>query len=137
MTGHQENPGSGYTLRGEVAAAIRIEDLLKAMGYEKVIIVDPQDLAAMQKALDDAVAFEGHAAVIVRRPCLLIKRLPPETGLCTVDGDKCVGCKSCLKLGCPALMFKDRKTRIDPTLCVGCTLCAQVCPFGAIRKEEG
>ena len=137
MTGHQENPGSGYTLQGEVAAAIRIEDLLKAMGYEKVIIVDPQDLAAMGKALDDAVAFEGHAAVIVRRPCLLIKRLPPETGLCTVDGDKCVGCRSCLKLGCPALMFKDKKTRIDPTLCVGCTLCAQVCPFGAIRREEG
>ena len=137
MTGHQENPGSGYTLLGEVAAAVRIEDLLKAMGYEKIIIVDPQDLAAMGKALDDAVAFEGHAAVIVRRPCLLIKRLPPETGLCTVDADKCVGCKSCLKLGCPALMFKDKKTRIDPTLCVGCTLCAQVCPFGAIRKEEG
>ena len=137
MTGHQDNPGSGYTLQGEVAAAIRIEDVLRSFGYENVMIVDPQDLAAMQKAVDDALASETPAAIICRRPCLLIKRIRHEKGLCVVDRDKCIGCKKCLKVGCPAVMIKDRKSSIDPNQCVGCTLCAQVCPVGAISRKEG
>ena len=137
MTGHQDNPGSGYTLQGEVAAAIRIEDVLRSFGYENVMVVDPQDLAAMQKAVDDALASETPAAIICRRPCLLIKRIRHEKGLCVVDRDKCIGCKKCLKVGCPAVMIKDRKSSIDPNQCVGCTLCAQVCPVGAISRKEG
>jgi indolepyruvate ferredoxin oxidoreductase alpha subunit len=137
MTGHQDNPGSGYTLQGEVAAAIRIEDVLRSFGYENVTVVDPQDLAAMQKAVDDALASETPAAIICRRPCLLIKRIRHEKGLCVVDRDKCIGCKKCLKVGCPAVMIKDRKSSIDPNQCVGCTLCAQVCPVGAISRKEG
>ena len=136
MTGHQDNPGSGYTLQGEVAAAIKIEDVLRAYGYEKILIVDPQDLAAMQRAVDEALAAEVPAAIIARRPCLLIKRLRHETGLCVVDTDKCIGCRMCLKVGCPAVMVSGKKSSIDPTQCVGCTVCAQVCPVGAIRRKE-
>jgi len=136
MTGHQDNPGTGYTLRGEVANAVRIEDVLKAYGYEKVIIVDPQDLKAMEKAVQDAQESDVPAAIIARRPCLLIKRIKHDVGLCVVDTDKCIGCKKCLTVGCPAVSVKDRKSRIDATQCVGCTLCAQVCPVGAIARKE-
>ena len=136
MTGHQDNPGSGYTLQGDVAAAIRIEDVLRAYGYQNVIIVDPQDLTAMQKAVDDALASEVPAAIIARRPCLLIKRERHDIGLCQVDTNKCIGCKKCLKVGCPAVMMKEGKSCIDPTQCVGCTVCAQVCPTGAISRKE-
>ncbi len=136
MTGHQDNPGSGYTLQGEIAASIKIEDVLRAYGYENIIIVDPQDLTAMQKAVDDALASQVPAAIITRRPCLLIKRLKHDIGKCVVDTAKCIGCRKCLQVGCPAVMVKDRKSCIDPTQCVGCTVCAQVCPVGAIRREE-
>jgi indolepyruvate ferredoxin oxidoreductase alpha subunit len=138
MTGHQDNPGSGYTLQGDMAAAIKIEDVLRAYGYQNIIIVDPQDLTAMQKAVDDALASEVPAAIITRRPCLLIKRMKHDIGKCVVDTSKCIGCRKCLQVGCPAVMVKDRKSCIDPTQCVGCTVCAQVCPVGAIsRKEDG
>lgn len=136
MTGHQDNPGSGYTLQGDMADAIKIEDVLKAYGFENVIIVDPQDLSAMQKAVDDALASTVPAAIICRRPCLLIKRNKFKPSLCVVDTDKCIGCKTCLKVGCPAVMMKDGKASIDPNQCVGCTVCAQVCPVGAISRKE-
>ena len=136
MTGHQDNPASGYTLQGEMAVAISIEGVLTAMGYQNIIIVDPQDLKAMQKAVDDALASEVPAAIISRRPCLLIKRIKHDIGLCQVDTDKCIGCKMCLRVGCPAVSFKDKKSKIDPTQCVGCTVCAQVCPKGAIIRKE-
>lgn len=136
MTGHQDNPGSGRTLQGDLAEAIRIEDVLGAYGYQNIIVVDPQDLTAMQKAVDDALASPVPAAIIARRPCLLIKRIPHDIGLCVVDTEKCIGCKKCLKVGCPAVIMKDRKSSIDPTQCVGCTVCAQVCPAGAITRKE-
>ena len=136
MTGHQDNPGSGYNLQGEVASAIIIEDVLHAYGYKNVIVVDPQDLTAMQKAVDDALASEVPAAIVSRRPCLLIKRIKHDIGQCVVDTDKCIGCKKCLSVGCPAVMIKDKKSCIDPNQCVGCTVCAQVCPVGAISRKE-
>ncbi len=136
MTGHQDNPGTGFNLQGEIAAAIKIENVLRSFGYENVIIVDPQDLTAMQKAVDDALASPVPAAIIARRPCLLIKRISHDTGLCVVDQDACIGCKKCLKVGCPALFVKNGKSHIDPNQCVGCTVCAQVCPVGAISRKE-
>ena len=113
MTGHQDNPGTGYTLQGDIAEAIKIEDVLKSLGFQNVIIVDPQDLKAMQKAVDDALASTVPAAIITRRPCLLIKRIKHDIGQCVVDTDKCIGCKKCLKVGCPAVCVKDGKSAID------------------------
>ena len=136
MTGHQDNPGSGYTLQGDVAEKIRIEDVLASIGYEKVIIVDPQDLKAMEKAVEEAMASEVPAAIITRRPCVLIKRIKHDIGLCEVDAQKCIGCKMCLKVGCPAVMVNEGKARIDAAQCIGCTVCAQVCPKGAISRRE-
>ena len=116
MTGQQENPGSGENLLGEPAPSISIEKVLEAYGYKNIIIVDPQDLTAMQKAVDDALSSEEPAAIITRRPCLLIKRVKHDIGKCHVDQDKCKSCKRCLKVGCPAVFFKDGKATIDQTL---------------------
>lgn len=136
MTGHQDNPGSGFTLQGEPAQSIKIEDVLKAYGFKNIIIVDPQDLKAMQKAVDDALASKVPAAIITRRPCLLIKRIDHNISTCIVDAEKCIACKKCLKVGCPAVFMENGKSRIDATQCVGCTVCAQVCPTQAISRKE-
>ena len=136
MTGHQDNPGSGFNLRGEVAEAIKVEDVLNACGFKKILIVDPYDLKAVEQATEEAIASEERAAIICRRPCLLIKREKFAKNLCAVDREKCIGCKSCLRVGCPAVMLKDKKAYIDPNQCTGCTICAQVCPKGAISRKE-
>ena len=114
---------------------LKIEDILRAYGFKNVIIVDPQDLKAMEAAVQEALASPVRAAIIVRRPCLLIKRVKHELSLCKVDAAKCIGCKKCLGVGCPAIMVRDKKAVIDANQCVGCTVCAQVCPMGAIGKE--
>ena len=136
MTGHQENPGSGRNLQGDIAEALKIEDILAAYGYKNIYIVDPQDLEAMEQAVQNALASEVPAAIITRRPCLLIKRIKHDIGQCMVDEEKCVGCKRCLKVACPAVTIRDKKAHIDPNQCVGCTVCAQVCPKGAISRKE-
>ena len=136
MTGHQDNPGSGHNLRGEIATSIKIEKVLEAYGYENIYIVDPLDLKAMEDAIKGAMASEKRAAIITRRPCLLIKRIKHDIALCVTDEEKCIGCKKCLKVGCPALMIKDGKCKIDANQCVGCTVCAQVCPVNAISRKE-
>lgn len=134
MTGHQDNPGTGFTLNGEIAAKVSIEEVLKSFGYGNVIVVDPQDIKAMEQAVNDALASETPAAIVVRRPCLLIKRMKHDIGKCVVDRDKCRGCKLCLKVACPAIHMREGKAETDMTLCVGCRVCAQACPFGAISR---
>ena len=136
MTGHQDNPGSGHTLQGDIAESIKIENVLRAYGYENIYIVDPQNLKEMEAAVKGAMESDKRSAIITRRPCLLIKRIKHDISLCEVDTDKCIGCKKCLKVGCPALMIKDGKCKIDANQCVGCTVCAQVCPVGAICRKE-
>lgn len=130
------NPGSDYTLQGEISAVLKVEDILKACGYEQIFIVDSQDIKAMQAAVDGALASTVPAAIVIRRPCLLLKRAKHDRAVCEVEADKCIGCKKCLKVGCPAVMLEGGKSKIDPTQCVGCTVCAQVCPVEAIGRKE-
>ncbi len=134
MTGHQDNPGTGETLMGDSAPIIKIEAVLSAMGFDDIIIVDPQDLAAMEAAVQKAVSSTGHPAIIARRPCLLIKKIKHDIGKCAVSSEKCRSCGMCLKVGCPAICMKEGKATIDSGLCTGCTVCAQACPFGAIER---
>ena len=139
MTGHQENPGTGFTPDGRACPMISVEKVLGGLWLRPCLTVDPQDLTAMKKTVDEAVAAlnEGkHPAIVTRRPCLLIKRVKQDLGMCVVNTDKCKSCKSCLKVGCPAISMENGKAFIDRTQCVGCTVCAQACPFDAIEKEE-
>ena len=146
MTGHQENPGSGYTITGEHAYPADIEGVARAFGMTDIHKVNPMDLEATRKALKEAIAFEGPSLVIARYPCALKKRSPEDNAefgtektKYTVNKDECIGCKSCLRLGCPALSFDagEKKANIDRVACAGCGVCAQVCPKKAIGKVGG
>lgn len=145
MTGHQENPGTGYTIKGEPTTMIDIETVVRALGITNVRTVNPLDLKAMKETLDWAFAIEDAPSVIITKwPCVLkkfskedketfdINRTP-----CVVDADACIGCKKCLTTGCPALRF-DNETKtssIAQADCVGCTVCMQVCPVQAIARK--
>ena len=137
MTGHQENPGTGTTLMGESTRQADVVEVLTSLGYTEVRVIDPCDLAAMDKAVDDGIKAieEGKAyAIVTRRPCVLIKKLPPFRVKCKVVSEKCKKCKMCLKVGCPAVFFKDGVSYIDESMCLGCAVCQQVCKFDAIVK---
>ena len=118
MTGHQDNPGTGYTLQGDPTALLSVEKILTALGFAPVLTVDPQDLKAMKAAVDQAVsALDAgqQPAIVTRRPCLLIKRDKFRKGMCHVNADKCRSCRSCLKVGCPAISLENGKAVIDRT----------------------
>ena len=146
MTGHQENPGTGYNAMGESAPMIDLEALVKAIGVRHVRVVDPNDLKAVNSALDELLALDEPSVLITRWPCAL-KRFSAEdkeefaaayTDKYAVDEDACIGCKMCMKVGCPALSFDSakKKARVDRIQCLGCSICAQVCPKDALKKEE-
>lgn len=132
MTGHQQNPTTGYNIKGDPAGKIDLEALCKAMGFERVRVVDPYDLAQTDEVLKEELAAQAPSVIISRRPCALLKIVKPKPAL-KADPDKCKGCKKCMKLGCPAISIKEKKAVIDPTLCVGCGVCQQLCAFGALE----
>ena len=135
MTGHQHNPTTGYTIKGDPAAKVDLETLCRALGIERVRVVDPYDLAACDKALKEELAYEGPSVIISRRPCVLLKSVKTKPSL-VIDPDKCRTCKMCMKLGCPAISIKENKAKIDETLCVGCGVCEQLCHFDAIGEKN-
>lgn len=131
MTGHQQNPTTGKNLRGEPAGKVDLEALCKALGFNRVRVVDPYDLRAVEEAVTEELAAKEPSIIISRRPCVMIKGTVHKPPI-SVDEDKCVGCKQCMSIGCPAIAVKDKKAHIDPTLCIGCKVCSQMCKFGAI-----
>ena len=131
MTGHQQNPTTGYTLKNEPAAEISIEDVCRACGIENVRVIDPYDMKASEQVIREELEKDGPSVIISRRPCALLKYVKARPAL-RIDPEKCRSCKACLKLGCPAIVFQG-KARIDENQCVGCGVCAQACAFGAIE----
>ena len=130
MTGHQQNPTTGKNLRGDPAGKIDLETLCRAMGIRRVRVVDPYDLKATEEVVTEELAAPEPSVIITRRPCVLLRSVekhPPYQ----VEPDKCKGCKMCMRIGCPAISWKDKKAVIDPTQCVGCGVCEQLCKFDA------
>jgi len=132
MTGHQQNPTTGRNLRGEPAGKVDLEALCRALGYERVRVVDPYDLTEAERTLREELEAEAPSIIISRRPCVMIKGTVHGAPL-QVDEEKCKGCKACMKIGCPAISVKEGKARIDPTLCIGCKVCTQMCKFDALK----
>ncbi len=138
MTGHQQNPTTGYNIKGDPAGKIDLEQLCRAMGFNRVRVVDPYDLKATDQAVKEELAADEPSVIISRRPCALLKYVKHKAPL-AVNADKCVGCKSCMRIGCPAISIKGGKAHVDNTLCVGCGVCEQLCAFGAFEStgKEG
>lgn len=135
MTGHQQNPTTGYTLKGNPTTAVDLEALCKAVGIPRVTVVDPYDLKAFQKLLKTELAAEEPSVIISRRPCVLLKYVKHEAPY-GVEPSKCIGCKACMGIGCPAISFRDKKAVIDRNQCVGCGVCEGLCPKDAIEQKE-
>ncbi len=131
MTGHQQNPTTGYTIKGDPTSAVNLEALCHAIGINRVRVVDPYDLPSVQQALKEELAAEEPSVIISRRPCALLKYVKHKPAL-TVDTDSCIGCKACLGIGCPAISIRNGKACIDRTQCVGCGVCESLCPKKAI-----
>ena len=142
MTGHQDHPGIDVKLGGEPATKVDIEAVVRASGVIDVHKVDAFDVKAVEKALKEALAFDGPSVVIVDGPCFFVG--PGPAGAYVLDSEECVACGICFHLGCPAIIRSDEvhaktgrpKARIDPVLCVGCDICAQICPTEAIHQAE-
>lgn len=135
MTGHQHNPVTGFTVKGEPTKEVDLEMLAKAVGVERVVTVDPFDVEKVEEIVKAELAAEEPSVIITQRPCVLIEK-KKDVEPYIVNLDACIGCKKCLKLGCPGIVKIENKVAINPTQCNGCGLCASVCPKGAIVKED-
>jgi len=134
MTGHQQNPTTGFNLKGDPCAKIDLETLCRAVGIKRVRVIDPYDLAQCDTVIKEELAANEPSVIISRRPCALLKYVKHKKPI-TVDENKCIGCKSCMRIGCPAISIVDGKAKIDNTLCVGCGVCEQLCKPGALNQE--
>ena len=134
MTGHQQNPTTGYSIKGDPAGKVDLESLCHSIGINSVRVVDPYNLEECDRVVKEELAKNEPSVIISRRPCVLLKYVKPKKPL-HVDPDKCKSCKRCMKFGCPAISFRDDHAVIDPTLCIGCGVCAQLCAFGAFESE--
>jgi len=132
MTGHQEHPGTGKTLNGEFAAQVDIAALCRAIGVNRTYVIDPFDMDGLKELILREVATREPSVIVAKRPCALIVRAGESF---TVDASKCVGCKMCTRIGCPAISFIAKKSQINSSLCIGCGLCLGLCKFAAITKE--
>ena len=135
MTGHQQNPTTGFNLKGDPCTKIDLETLCRAVGIRRVRVVDPYDLAQCDAAIKEETAVDEPSVIISRRPCALLKYVKHKKPI-IADPDKCVGCKACMKIGCPAISIVDKKARIDNTLCTGCGVCAQLCKLDALHAAK-
>ena len=135
MTGHQQNPTTGFNLKGDPCAKIDLETLCRAVGIKRVRVIDPYNLAECDTVIKEELAAPEPSVIISRRPCALLKYVK-HRGPIQVDEDKCVGCKSCMRIGCPAISIVDGKAKIDNTLCVGCGVCEQLCKPGALNPNK-
>ncbi len=133
MTGHQQNPTTGRNLKGDVTAKVDLETLCRAIGINRVRVVDPYNLAECEAAVKEELAAAEPSVIISRRPCALLKYVKKEAPL-KVDADKCKSCKMCMKIGCPAISMTGGKAQIDNTLCTGCGVCSQLCKFDALAS---
>ena len=134
MTGHQQNPCTGFTLKGEPVMGIMLENIAAAAGVERehIRIANPNDLKELETVIREETDYDGPSVIIARKPCALLKYVkhnPPFK----VNADKCKGCRSCMQIGCPCISMVDGKAKIDATLCTGCGLCNQMCRFDAIE----
>ena len=134
MTGHQQNPTTGFNIKGDPAGKVNLEALCKSIGINSVRVVDPYNLDECEKAVKEELTKNEPSVIISRRPCVLLKYVKPKKPL-SVNKDKCRGCKRCMKFGCPAISFRDGNAVIDKTLCIGCGVCAGLCPFDAFECE--
>jgi indolepyruvate ferredoxin oxidoreductase alpha subunit len=135
MTGHQQNPTTGFNLKGDPCAKIDLETLCRSVGIRRVRVVDPYDLEQCDAAIKEELSANEPSVIISRRPCALLKYVKHKAPL-VVDEAKCVGCKACMKIGCPAVSIVGGKAKIDNTLCVGCGVCQQLCKVGALGAKE-
>ena len=133
MTGHQQNPTTGLNIKGDPAAKIDLEALCHSVGINRVRVVDPYNLKECDTVLKEELAAEEPSVIISRRPCALLKTVKHKAPL-KVNVEKCRGCRACMRIGCPAISFKDGKAKVDQTLCVGCDVCTQLCAFGAFES---
>ncbi len=134
MTGHQQNPTTGKTLKGEPTYALNLEKLCEALGIRDVKVIDPNNIKEMEEGLRDSLSRKEPSVIISRRPCVLLKEVKKDTYF-VIDSEKCRSCKACMQIGCPAIHMENGKACIDTTLCTGCDLCSKMCRFDCIERK--